>query len=139
MAAAKVHMHPQMCAPRFSVLAQTWREDDDGTFIVLLRSADHPAAQNPPPVPGFWLQPVPVNVRVVRQCSSVCHIGLRVCTHFPALHARAPSHWFSSKTGEQLPSDTLFAVCGVLAGLILRCIPMPRAVTSSHQSGLRQI
>lgn len=60
-----MHSHPQVCAPRFSVLVQTWREDDDGTFIVLLRSADHPAVRSPPPVPGFWLQPVPVNVRVV--------------------------------------------------------------------------
>ena len=70
MAEVKVHPHRQVCAPRFSVLAQTWREDDDGTFIVLLRSADYPAAQNPPPVPGYWLQPVPVNVRVVRQYGS---------------------------------------------------------------------
>ncbi|KAK9836134.1 hypothetical protein WJX81_004188 [Elliptochloris bilobata] len=51
-----------VCAPRFSALAQTWREEDDGTHIVLLHSADHPAAHSPPLVPGFWLRPVPVTV-----------------------------------------------------------------------------
>lgn len=55
--------HAQVCAPRFSVLQQTWREDDDGTYIVLLQSTDSPAMRSLPPIPGFWLHPVPVTVR----------------------------------------------------------------------------
>ena len=58
------HLGGQVCAPRWGVLRQTWREEEDGTHIVLLHSADHPAAHSPPPaVPGFWLHPVPVTVR----------------------------------------------------------------------------
>jgi hypothetical protein len=53
----------QACAPRFAALQQTWREEEDGTHIVLLHSVDHPAAHAPPPVPGLWLHPVPCTVR----------------------------------------------------------------------------
>ena len=118
----------QVCAPRFSVLAQTWREDDDGTYIVLLRSMDHPAAQSPPPVPGFWLHPVPVNVRVMRLPNSVSRVdSVSALIHHFWMTA-AIRHLCTPMPGEQLPSDSLFAVSGVPEFLVICCIPMLKGI-----------
>ncbi|KAL3141693.1 hypothetical protein ABBQ32_004380 [Trebouxia sp. C0010 RCD-2024] len=46
-----------MCAPREVVLQQMWREEEDGTFIVLLHSTKHRKASMPPPSWSWW-QPI---------------------------------------------------------------------------------
>ena len=51
----------QMCAPREVVLQQMWREEDDGTFIVLLHSTKHRKASMPPPSWSWW-QPIRAEV-----------------------------------------------------------------------------
>ena len=34
-----------LCAPREMVLLRTWRKDEDGTYIVLYQSTNHPAVK----------------------------------------------------------------------------------------------
>ena len=51
----------QMCAPREVVLQQMWREEEDGTFIVLLHSTKHRKASMPPPSWSWW-QPIRAQV-----------------------------------------------------------------------------
>ncbi|KAL0043136.1 hypothetical protein WJX79_010214 [Trebouxia sp. C0005] len=46
-----------MCAPREVVLQQMWREEEDGTFIVLLHSTKHRKAAMPPASWSWW-QPI---------------------------------------------------------------------------------
>ncbi|DBA89089.1 hypothetical protein WJX77_009682 [Trebouxia sp. C0004] len=46
-----------MCAPRELVLQQMWREEEDGTFIVLLHSTKHRRAAMPPASWSWW-QPI---------------------------------------------------------------------------------
>lgn len=56
----------QMCAPREVVLQQMWREEEDGTFIVLLHSTKHRRAATPPASWSWW-QPIRAQV-----CPSAC-------------------------------------------------------------------
>lgn len=45
------------------MVEQTWRVDEDGTYIVLMQSTEHPKA---PPAAGSWLnwyRPVRAEVR----------------------------------------------------------------------------
>lgn len=51
----------QLCAPREVVLQQMWREEDDGTFIVLLHSTKHRKASMPAPSWSWW-QPIRAQV-----------------------------------------------------------------------------
>ncbi len=50
-----------MCAPREVVLQQMWREEEDGTFIVLLHSTKHRRAAMPPASWSWW-QPIRAQV-----------------------------------------------------------------------------
>jgi hypothetical protein len=50
-----------MCAPREMVLLRTWRKDEDGTYIVLYQSTNHPAVRR---AQGWgWWTPVRVKVQ----------------------------------------------------------------------------
>lgn len=51
----------QLCAPREVVLQQMWREEEDGTFIVLLHSTKHRKASMPAPSWSWW-QPIRAQV-----------------------------------------------------------------------------
>lgn len=53
----------QLCAPREVVLQQMWREEEDGTFIVLLHSTKHRKASLPPASWSWW-QPIRAEVRL---------------------------------------------------------------------------
>ena len=59
----------QMCAPREVVLQQMWREEEDGTFIVLLHSTKHRRAAMPPASWSWW-QPIRAQV-----CPSACPLA----------------------------------------------------------------
>lgn len=58
----------QMCAPREVVLQQMWREEEDGTFIVLLHSTKHRRAAMPPASWSWW-QPIRAQV-----CLLACYL-----------------------------------------------------------------
>ena len=60
----------QMCAPREVVLQQMWREEEDGTFIVLLHSTKHRRAATPPASWSWW-QPIRAQVCPLA-CPSAC-------------------------------------------------------------------
>ena len=50
-----------LCAPREMVLLRTWRKDEDGTYIVLYQSTNHPAVRRSQ---GYsWRTPVRVKVQ----------------------------------------------------------------------------
>jgi Protein ENHANCED DISEASE RESISTANCE 2, C-terminal/START domain len=50
-----------MCAPREMVLLRTWRKDEDGTYIVLYQSTNHPSVRR---AQGWgWRTPVRVKVQ----------------------------------------------------------------------------
>ncbi|KAK9823769.1 hypothetical protein WJX72_005371 [[Myrmecia] bisecta] len=51
----------KVCAAREVVVQQTWREDDDGTFIVLMRSTKHRKAREPS---AGWLGYQPIRAQV---------------------------------------------------------------------------
>ena len=53
-------MHLQFCAPRETVIQQTWREEEDGTITVLGHSVE---SQNAPRSNGWsWYSPVRAEV-----------------------------------------------------------------------------
>ena len=49
-----------MCAPREMVLLRTWRKDEDGTYIVLYQSTNHPAVRRT----ESWSWRAPVRAKV---------------------------------------------------------------------------
>ena len=53
----------QVCAPREMVVEQTWREEEDGTVIVLFHTTRHRYAREAPRTWfGSWWQPVRAQV-----------------------------------------------------------------------------
>ena len=53
----------QVCAPREMVVEQTWREEEDGTVIVLFHTTRHRDAREAPRTWfGSWWQPVRAQV-----------------------------------------------------------------------------
>ena len=54
--------------PRQAVVEQHWRQDEDGTFIVLMHSVRHHRAREAPRPFWSWFHPVRVEVR---ECQTV--------------------------------------------------------------------
>lgn len=67
----------QLCAPREVVLQQLWREEEDGTFIVLLHSTKHRKASLPPASWSWW-QPIRAEVPLplLLHCLFLCPVAL---------------------------------------------------------------
>ena len=63
----------QVCAPREMVVEQTWREEEDGTVIVLFHTTRHRYAREAPRTWfGSWWQPVRAQVNDVVDVLAPC-------------------------------------------------------------------
>ena len=84
----------QVCAPREMVVEQTWREEEDGTVIVLFHTTRHRYAREAPRTWfGSWWQPVRAQVN---DCAGLWVLYMLLQ---PLPFARLELHMRSKQTG----------------------------------------
>ena len=129
-----------MCAPREVVLQQMWREEDDGTFIVLLHSTKHRKASMPPPSWSWWqpvraqVGPPPVSAHILlaatpRSCNSLVLLPPVCC--FRLFHVLLPPVGFLAKLENPpgRPSNQP-VLCSMLLSPLHRCARLQTSLWS---------
>ena len=62
-----------LAAPRETVVEQLWRQDENGVYLVMIHSVDHPAVPEYEQPWYHWWSPVRAQVLLVHSLHFYCH------------------------------------------------------------------